>query len=434
MFSGKDFPSSVTTMNAYYGAGPIVKALEMGADIVITGRATDSALALAPLIHEFGWTSTDYDNLGFPIADVSFNGDMTITKPPGTGGILTVGGVAEQMLYEIGDPRSYILPDVTADFSQVKMQETDKGVLVTGARGRPPTPNYKVCATYLDGYKATCVANFVGDQSAEKARVMADSIFKRTRKGHGFLGMEDFESTHVQILGAEESFGANAMAADKRPREAVLWMSAKHNDKKALGMWAKEIAACGTGGTPGITAVVGGRPKPSPCLKLFSFLYPKIKMNAEVNVEGETQIYEAQHCGVESDAVKPDNLLDVQPLASGNNTYRLEDLAYTRSGDKGNSCNIGVIARHPAFLPYIRHFLTEDNVKVHFKHMIEESGKVHRYDLPGINGLNFVLESSLGGGGIASIRPDPLGKAYGQILGEMKLVDMPEKEELMKSI
>jgi len=312
------------------------------------------------------------------------------------------------------------------------MEETEKGVLVTGARGRPPTPNYKVCATYLDGYKATCVATFVGDQSAEKAKVMADSIFKRTRKVHGFLGMEDFESTHVQILGAEESFGANAMPADKRPREAVLWMSAKHNDKKALGMWAKEIAAVGTGGTPGICGVVGGRPKPTPNLKLFSFLYPKAKVDATVFMDGVEEKYAAEKLE-EGEAVEEVEEAKVE-LAKGSHSYSLRELAFTRSGDKGNSCNIGVVARDPAYLPFIKNQVTEQVVAKHFKHMFEgeDAGVVRRYDLPGISGLNFVLEASLGGGGMASLRPDPLGKAYGQILADLVLTEVPSLEEMKK--
>ena len=107
-------------------------------------------------------------------------------------------------------------------------------------------------------------------------------------------GIPDFEKTHVQIIGAEESLGGNAMDESRLPREAVLWMSVKHQNKKALDIWAKEIAACGTGGTPGITAVVGGRPKASPCLKLFSFLYPKQRLDASITIAGQTETYSAK--------------------------------------------------------------------------------------------------------------------------------------------
>jgi len=466
MFSGKEFPSTVNSMNAYYGAGPALRALEMGADIVVTGRSTDSALALAPLMHEFGWKSTDFDklaagslaghliecgaqatggnhtdwetvpdfdNLGFPIAEVAESGDMLITKAPNTGGILTVGSVGEQMLYEIGDPQQYMLPDVIADFSQVKMNEVEGGVHVSGARGLAPTPTYKISATYLDGYKATCVVNFTGRQSVEKTRIISASILKRTRRIFEKLKIPDFEEVHVQTLGAEESFGEHAMSAENYPREAVLWMAVKHKDKKAIQIWAKEIAAVGTGGTPGITATLGGRPKPSPCLKLFSFLYPKSKLDAQIELDGEKAVYQAESFEAnktnQAKAEPEENL----PLPVGAHTYRLGELAYTRSGDKGNSANIGVIARHPAFLPYIEHFLTKDRVYNHFQHVFQKGGLVKRYKVPGLHGLNFVLESSLGGGGIASIRPDPQGKAYGQILGDMELVNMPSKEQIIKN-
>ena len=186
MFSGKPLPSTINSMNAYYGAGPIVNALNRGAEIVVTGRATDSALALAPLMAEFGWGEEEYDklaagslaghliecgaqctggnhtdweqvrgfdNMGFPVAEVSSHGEILISKPAGTGGVLSVGSVGEQMLYEIGDPACYQLPDVTADFSQVSMLQTGEGVMVKGARGRAPGHNYKISATYMDGYK-----------------------------------------------------------------------------------------------------------------------------------------------------------------------------------------------------------------------------------------------------------------------------------------
>lgn len=464
MFSGKPFPDSVNSMNAYYGAGPIVNALNRGAEIVVTGRATDSALALAPLMHEFGWAPTEYDklaagslaghliecgaqvtggnhtdwemvegfdNMGFPIAEVSSSGEMLITKPPGTGGLVTVGTVSEQMLYEIGDGQSYHLPDVIADFSRVQMLQTIDGVLVKGALGRAPSDTYKISATYLDGFKATCVVNFGGGKAAKKARVISDATFKRTRDIFSKLKVPDFEKTFVQILGAEDSFGKNAIAEDMLPREAVLWMSVKHQDRKAIQIWAKEIAAAGTGGTPGITAVIGGRPKPSPCLKLFSFLYPKSKMDAIVTLNGTEEVYQ---CGSYPEEPVPEIEVEESELLKGTNDIRLGDLAFTRSGDKGNSCNIGVIARDPAFLPYIREQITVDAVKDHFDHVFESSPVVRRYDLPGVYALNFVLEASLGGGGIASLRPDPQGKAYGQILSDFVLTDMPSIEDLKSTV
>jgi len=463
MFSGKPLPSTINSMNAYYGAGPILNALNRGAEIVVTGRATDSALALAPLMHEFGWDASQFDRLaagslaghliecgaqatggnhsdwesiqgfdclGFPVAEVSEDGSMVISKPPGTGGKVTVGTVAEQMLYEIGDGQSYLLPDVIADFSNVKMAEVEDGVHVSGAMGRAPTDTYKISATYLDGYKATCVVSFVGGNAVKKAEVIADSVLQRTRRLLASKGIADFEKTHLQVFGSESSFGAAAIPATQFPREAVLWMAVKHQDKRAIQMWAKEIAAAGTGGTPGITAVVGGRPKPSPCLKLYSFLQAKSSMPATVTVNGEQETY---NCPAFESSPQPEIVPPTSNLLKGSNTAKVNDLAFTRSGDKGNSCNIGVIARHPSFLPYLRDQLTEEVVAEHFKHCFEAPPVVHRYDLPGVNAMNFVLEASLGGGGIASLRPDPQGKAYGQILSDFVLTGLPSLDEMKQS-
>ena len=181
---------------------------------MVTGRTADSALALAPLMHEFKWGPRDfdrlaagslaghliecggqatgglftdfdkvdgYDNLGFPIVEVDSSGDLVLSKPPGTGGLLSKHAVAEQMLYEVGDPGNYILPDVNCDFTNVKMSDVSGGVAVTGARGKPPTNTYKVSATYLDGFKATGVVVFGGGRAAVKGRKVAEAILKRSK-------------------------------------------------------------------------------------------------------------------------------------------------------------------------------------------------------------------------------------------------------------
>ena len=200
--------------------------------------------------------------------------------------------------------------------------------------------------------------------------MIADSTFKRSRTIFKKLGISDFEKTHIQILGAEESYGKSAISEDRFPREAVLWMSVKHQDKKAIQIWSKEIAAAGTGGTPGITAVVGGRPRPTPCLKLYSFLHPKAAMNATVSVDGKEEAYSCESFPEET---VPKLEIEAVELVRGRNNIRLDDVAFTRSGDKGNSCNIGVIARDPAFLPYIREQITPEAVANWFEHMFEVS-------------------------------------------------------------
>ncbi|KAL4641796.1 hypothetical protein GN956_G10451 [Arapaima gigas] len=445
-------PKSVHSMNAYLGGLPIKRCLDLGADIVITGRCVDSAVVLGPLMHCFGWSQRsydllaagslaghliecgaqctggiftdwhkvpDWDNIGFPVVECSADGTFVLSKPPGTGGLVSFGTVAEQLVYEIGNPKEYLLPDVTCDFSQVTISEVpgvDSGaVKVIGAKGTPPSGDYKVCATYMDGYRATAVCPVGGPRAAEKSRRTADSIIKRTRSMFRQLGLEDYSSVHIQVLGAEDTYGPHGCVRSG-PQDCVLWLAVHHKQKKALELFSREVAPAGTGMAPGLTGIVGGRPRVSPVLKPFFFLYPKSKLKVGIHLDGE---FVEEHKEVDEDTEdshhqpqKTESDTEMfKDLPSGPHSYRLEDLAFTRSGDKGNTANIGVIARHPLFYPYLKKRLTASIVEEFFKHLIEknESGKpsVMRYELPGIHGLNFVLHNSLGGGGVASLRSDP---------------------------
>ncbi|XP_015226363.1 PREDICTED: uncharacterized protein LOC107082277 [Cyprinodon variegatus] len=467
-------PKTLHSMNAYLGAEPIRRCLDLGADIVVTGRCVDSAVALGPLMHAFGWKKDDYDllaagslaghliecgaqstggiftdwhqvpdwdNMGFPVVECSCDGSFVLSKPPETGGLVSFGTVAEQLVYEIGDPRRYLLPDVICDFSQVAIQELPGveggAVRVTGAKGFAPSHDYKVCATYMDGFRATAVCPVGGPRAAQKARRTADSIIKRTRRMFKQLGLEDFSSINIQVLGAEDTYGPNARSTESR--EAVMWMAVHHKQKKALEIFAREVAPAGTGMAPGLTAIVGGRPRVSPVLKPFFFLHPKSQIKVDIHVAGEVVQSLTEK---EPDAAEPqqdeapptsDQEVPDTDLPCGPHTYRLEDLAYTRSGDKGDSANIGVIARHPLYFPYLKKHLTASVVEDYFSHLIEPGvhNAVTRYSLPGIHALNFVLRSSLGGGGVASLRSDPQGKAYGQMLLDMKLRGLPDLKSLV---
>ncbi|XP_059211135.1 uncharacterized protein LOC131989817 [Centropristis striata] len=468
--SRQQLPKTLHSMNAYLGAVPIQRCLDGGADIVVTGRCVDSAVALGPLMHAFGWEKTDYDllaagslaghliecgaqstggiftdwhkvpdwdNMGFPVVECSSDGSFVLSKPPKTGGLVCFGGVAEQLVYEIGDPRRYLLPDVVCDFSQVVIKEVPGveggAVRVTGARGSAPTPDYKVCATYMDGFRATAVCPVGGPRAEEKARRTADSIIKRTKRMFKQLKFEDFSSVNVQILGAEDTYGPNARS--KGSREAVLWMSVHHKQKKALELFSREVAPAGTGMAPGLTGIVGGRPRVSPVLKPFFFLHPKSELKVDLHVDGQLEsLSEAEPDAPEQEAPPPSAQDEPDAgLPSGPHSYRLEELAFTRSGDKGDSANIGVIARHPLFFPYLKKHLTSSVVEEYFSHLIKPgvSDAVTRYTLPGIHGLNFVLQSSLGGGGVASLRSDPQGKAYGQMLLDLKLRGLPDLKSLV---
>uniref|UniRef100_A0A1A7WCC7 Acyclic terpene utilisation N-terminal domain-containing protein n=1 Tax=Iconisemion striatum TaxID=60296 RepID=A0A1A7WCC7_9TELE len=275
-------PRTLHSMNAYLGAGPIRRCLDLGAHIVVTGRCVDSAVALGPLMHWFGWNRSefdllaagslaghliecgaqstggiftdwhrvpDWDNMGFPVVQCSADGSFVLSKPPRTGGLVSFGTVAEQLVYEIGDPRRYLLPDVTCDFSQVEIQEVPGieggAVRVTGAKGSPPSHDYKVCSTYMDGFRATAVCPVGGPRAAEKARRTADSIIRRTRRMFNQLRLDDFSSVHIQVLGAEDTYGPHARCKDSR--EAVVWIAVHHRQKKALEVFSREVAPAGTG-------------------------------------------------------------------------------------------------------------------------------------------------------------------------------------------
>lgn len=473
----KPLPKTVHSMNVYLGALPIKRCLDLGADIVVTGRCVDSAVVLGPLMHSFAWdgsnhdllaagslaghliecgaqatggiftdwhTVPDWDNMGFPVVECSADGSFTLCKPPKTGGLVSFGTVAEQLVYEIGDPRHYLLPDVTCDFSNVTITEitdVDGGaVKVGGAKGSPPSGDYKVCATYMDGFRATAVCPVGGPRAVEKARRTAESMIKRTQRIFKQLGLEDYTEVNIQVLGAEDTYGPHAV--NTGVREAVVWMAVHHKQKKALEFFSREVAPAGTGMAPGLTAIVGGRPRISPVLKPFFFLYPKSDLEVQIHVNGE-------HVETHREAVSEPSLgethnsslrseessLSSTDLPSGPHTFRLEELAYTRSGDKGDSANIGVIARHPQYFPYLKKFITAEVVEQYFQHLIrkDQTGQpsVIRYELPGIHGLNFILLNSLGGGGVASLRSDPQGKAYGQMLLDYKLQGLPDLKSLI---
>lgn len=454
MFSGEELPSHLASCNAYLGAIPIRDALAAGADIVITGRVVDSAVVLAPLMHEYQWSVDDYDklaqgslaghiiecgaqctggnftdwrlvegfdNMGFPIVEVKEDASFIVTKPKGTGGLVSTATVAEQIVYEIGNPQAYLLPDVSCDFSQVKLEQVaEHRVLVTGATGRAPTQQYKVSATYPDGYRVLVSFLIAGREAPEKAQVIADAILNKCERVLALRSVPPFQEKSVEILGIESTYGANARHTESR--EVVVKIAVKHMFKEACMFFASEIAQASTGMAPALAGIVGGRPKASPVIKLFSFLVDKSKLNVEIDINGQRQNVEIPQGSTDQSFTQ----LEVGETAqfTGDEVeVALVDIAHARSGDKGNHSNIGVIARQPEFLPWIRANLTSENVAKYMQHVLNpETSKVIRYEIEGFSALNILLENALGGGGIASLRIDPQGKAFAQ-----QLLDMPVK-------
>lgn len=445
--TGAPLPERLATANAYLGALAIRRALDEDADVVVTGRCVDSAVTLGALMHSFDWRHNDYDKLaqgslaghiiecgcqatgglhtdwrrvpdwphiGYPIIEVAPDGRFVVSKPSGTGGLIAPACIAEQILYEVGDPARYILPDVVCDFTSVRLTALNpERVLVEGARGLPPTDTYKVSATYPEGFRATAQVTIIGFEAPEKADRTAEAVLTRTRELLNEAGMSDYSSTLVEILGAETAYGPHASRG--QCREVVMRLAVAHPDRRALEIFAREIASSGTSWAPGTTGH-GGRPAPSPVFKQFSFLLDKRKVSVRVRIDDS--VFEVQiPSGEPLPSRPPDECSEIAPDSGDLVTVPLVAVAWGRSGDKGDHCNVGIVARLPELLPHLRRDLTSQRVREFLAHLVR--GPVTRYEVPGFEAFNFVLESALGGGGTASLRNDPWGKAMAQILLSM---------------
>lgn len=455
MFSGQSFPDpdNIASINAYLGAFPVAEALDRGADIVITGRCVDSAVTLGACIHEFGWSRDDLDklagaslaghilecgpqatggnftdwesvadsmdNAGYPVAEIAADGSFIATKPEDTGGIVNIGTIAEQMLYEIGDPQAYMLPDVVCDFSAVTLEQTAPDrVAVAGAKGYPAPDSYKASATWSDGWKLVAPFFFIGEDASRKARSFADNALKRAQKKLRASNAGDFDEILIETLGDDSHFGDFGEAHSAR--EVALKIGVKHRDPKATLLMLKEATGMGLATPPGLSLFSGGRPKPSPVVRLFSLLVPRSEVAISVDTGNSSQPF-AEPGGTPFDSSNI-NRPAGPALPTGDEAMvdiPLIKLAWGRSGDKGDKSNIGIIPRDRSHAPWIWAALGKDIVRARFAHFLaapDDPASVERFYLPGTGAINFLLHDILGGGGVASLRNDPQGKSYAQIL------------------
>ena len=445
-------PENILSVNAYLGAPAIAAALKEGADIVVTGRCVDSAMVLGPLMHEFNWKHDDYDclangslaghiiecgaqctggnftdwekikgfdNIGFPIVEVEPNGQFTVSKPHKTGGLVSFGTVAEQFLYEIGDPSRYQLPDVVCDFSEVKITEIgDNIVQVKNAKGLPPSNKYKISATYMNGYNVIGKLVIGGLKAEKKGKIIAEAIFNKTSRMLEENNFDPFTETKFDLIGTNSIYGPKEV--DKNSKEIVLRIMVKHVNKGALILFSKEIAQAVTGMAAGVMNYMGGRPKVSRSIHLHSFFLDKSMLSIGIDINSERSLIPVLKQTNKTENKKTENQVNstVKSLHL-DSSVPLIKIAYARSGDKGDHANIGIIARKPEYLPFIKNALTSTTLSAFFNHVLK--GSIEVWDVPGISGINFLLKHSLGGGGMASFNIDPQGKAYAQQILEYEI-------------
>ncbi len=310
-----DVKEKVLSANVYFGALPIVEGLKNGADIVITGRTTDTGLTLAPMIYEFGWDKNNFNlmaagtvaghilecgaqssggnflgdwesipdmaEIGFPIAEAFPNGDVIITKHEGTGGKVSFETVAEQLVYEIGDPESYITPDCVADFSSIKLEDLgDDRVRVFDVKGKEATEFYKVSCSYASGYSSSATLTYSWPQALTKAKA-ADAILRKRMEN---LNLQ-FEEINTEYVGFNSCHGPLSPELNEdKINEIMLRVAVRSQDYESVERFGKEIAPLILTGPPSVTGFAGGRPKPSEVVAYWPALIPKTLVKPEVKI------------------------------------------------------------------------------------------------------------------------------------------------------
>ena len=431
----------INALVAYTGAFPIAAALAAGADIVITGRAVDSAMALGPLIHDFGWGPDDFDllaagtlaghllecsaqvtggtftdwrdvpdwaGIGMPIGECSADGGLVITKPEGTGGLVTVGTVSEQLLYEVSDPQRYYVADVICDFTDVRLEQIGPDrVSVSGARGLGRTSTYKASITYDAGWRATALIPLIGLESAAKAQRLGKEMFARTGAMLRQIQLPPYTQTRCDVIGGE---GPGATTA-------ICRLVADHPDQAGAALLVREQSSGISHMSVGISLSLNAAVRP--VQRIAGFLVPKSLVSQTVTVDSANVPFlsKTNAAGKEQDASAP-ALPALPDDADPKQTVPLIRLAWARSGDKGNLFNVAVIARKPEYLPYIAATLTPEVIGKYYSRQLS-AGRilpVERFSVPGLSALNFVVGDSMDGGVLASTSIDPVAKGMAQLL------------------
>jgi hypothetical protein len=434
--------AQVVTANAYLGAWGIVEALGRGADVVVTPRVTDAALALGPAAWKFGWARDDWDKLaagivaghiiecgpqctggnysffaevpdiariGFPIAEMHSDGTFVVTKHPGTGGLVSVGTVTAQLLYEIQGAR-YLNPDATARFDSIRLrQEAPDRVLVSGIKGEPPPATTKVCINYLGGYRNQMTFVLAGLDVEAKARLAEETLW--TLVG----GRDQFAETHVRLVRSDRTDPTTNDDAF-----ATLRVTVKDPDASKVGRaFSNKAVEMALASYPGffITTPPGDA---APYGVYWPALVPSELVEHRVVVDGAAITIPPVRAETREAAVAS----APTPSPPGGATERvpLGTLCGARSGDKGGNANVGVWVRNDAAYAWLESYLTVER----FRELVPEARSlgIERHPLPNLRSVNFVVQGLLGEGVASSVRGDPQAKSLGEFL-RARLVDVP---------
>jgi len=434
----------VVTANAYLGAWGIVEALQRGADVVICPRVTDAALTLGPAAWKFGWARDEWDRLaagivaghiiecgaqctggnysffkevpdidriGFPIAEMHHDGSFVVTKHPGTGGLVSVGTVTAQLLYEIQGPR-YLNPDATARFDSIRLtQDGPDRVRVSGVQGEPPPPTTKVCINYLGGYKNSTTFVLTGLDIDAKARLAEETLWKLLggKQRFGEVSVSLVRSDHTDPQSNDDAF-------------AYLRVTVKDADGAKVGRAFSNVAIeMALANYPGffVTSPPGDA---TPYGVYWPTLVPSELIEHSVVIGGET-IAVPPVLPSSGDHAARVPTPEIAPAPAGpTERLPLGTICGARSGDKGGNANVGVWVTNGAAYAWLASYLTADR----FRQLIPEAAplRVDRHPLPNLLSLNFVVNGLLGDGVAASARSDPQAKSFGEYL-RAKVVDIP---------
>jgi hypothetical protein len=435
----------VMVANAYLGGWGIARALERGADIVITGRVTDAALVVGPAAWHHGWARTDWDRLagavaaghviecgpqatggnysffdeiddltvpGYPWAEVHEDGSSVIGKPDGTGGEVSIGTVTSQLLYEIGSAR-YHNPDVTTRFDSIRLEEiAPDRVRIWGVKGEPPPPELKVAAAYPGGFRNSLMIGLTGMNTEEKAALVERQIWASSPHPR-----DAFASVKVTHIGGELANPTSNAAAISYLEIAVQ----DPDDRKVGRGWSNSMASIALGSIPGLFGVWPPGPA-KPYAVYWPTSIPRSLVHNEVHIDGELDVVGETDPGDHHEAAVPAVELPDPPESSDTVLLPIGMVLGARSGDKGGNANLGVFARSPEAHGWMHRFLTVDRLKSllpDLRHL-----QIERFEFPNLRALNFVIHGLLDQGVSSALRVDPQAKGLGEYL-RAQLVDMP---------